>query len=79
MLGMIGNDVESVKLFGRRDVSMDANMKALFDESDYYYRPLSWIELWLSSSNATDIGNSGLYYYPYFNDAKELFKGQRAK
>ena len=48
---MIGNDVESVKLFGRRDVSMDANMKALFDESNYPY-----------------------YYYPYFNDAKELFK-----
>ena len=66
MLGMVGNDVESVKLFGRRDVSMDANMKALFDESDYYYRPLSW-------------NISGLYYYPYFNDAKELFKGQRAK
>ena len=65
MLGMIGNDVESVKLFGRRDVSMDANMKALFDESDFYYRPLSWLELWLSSSNVTGSTITTLVHGPW--------------
>ena len=49
MLGITGNNVDSVKLIGRRDMSMDTNAKALFDENDRYY------------------------YYPYFNDAKELF------
>ena len=40
MLGMVDSSVESVKFIGRRDINMDANMKALFDESDeYYYRP----------------------------------------
>ena len=47
---MVGNDVESVKFIGRRDMKMDANMKAIFDENDR------------------------LYYHPYFNDAKELFR-----
>ena len=49
MLGIVGNNVESVKLIGRRDINMDANIKKIYDESDEYY-------------------------YPYFNDAKELFK-----
>ena len=49
MLGMVGNNVENVKFIGRRDMNMDANMKAFFDESDDYY-------------------------YPYFNDAEELFR-----
>ena len=40
MLGMVGNNVESVKFIGRRDMNMDARMKALFDESDKYrYEP----------------------------------------
>ena len=40
MLGMVGNNVESVKFIGRRDMNMDAIMKALFDESDKYrYKP----------------------------------------
>ena len=47
---MVGYNVESVKFIGRRDMSMDSNMKTLFDESDDYK------------------------YYPYFNDAKELFR-----
>ena len=37
MLGMTGYNVENVKLIGRRDINMDANMKRLFDESDEYY------------------------------------------
>ena len=40
MLGITGNNVDSVKLIGRRDMSMDTNAKALFDENDrYYYHP----------------------------------------
>ena len=40
MFGMIGYNVENVKLIGRRDINMNANMKRLFDESDeYYYYP----------------------------------------
>ena len=50
MLGIVGNNVESLKFIGIRDMNMDANMKALFDENDEYH------------------------YYPYFNDAKELFR-----
>ena len=34
---MVGNNVESVKIIGRRDLNMNANMKALLDESDEYY------------------------------------------
>ena len=47
MFGMNGNNVTNLKFIGRRDMNMDPNIKALFDESDEYY-------------------------YPYFNDAKEL-------
>ena len=50
MLGMIGVNVTNLKFIGRRDMTMDPNIKALFDESDEHY------------------------YYPYFNDAKELLK-----
>ena len=40
MLGMVDNNVESVKLLGRREMNLDANMKRLFDESDEHrYRP----------------------------------------
>ena len=49
MLGTVGNNVKSVKFIGRRDMNMDTNLKAIFDETDSHY------------------------YYPYFNDAKELF------
>ena len=38
MLGMVGNNVESVKLIGRREMNMDANMKTLFID-DYRYKP----------------------------------------
>ena len=48
MFGLNGNNVTNLKFIGRRDMDMDPNMKALFDESEKYY------------------------YYPYFNDAKEL-------
>ena len=34
---MIDNSVTSLKLFGRRDMDMDTNIKALFNESDEYY------------------------------------------
>ena len=50
MIGMVGNNVESVKFIGKRDLNMDTNMKAIFDESDIYH------------------------FYPYYNDAKELFE-----
>ena len=37
---MVDNNVESVKLIGRRDMNMNANMKTLFYESDKYrFRP----------------------------------------
>ena len=40
MIGMVDNNVESVKLIGRREMNMDANMKTLFNESDKYrFRP----------------------------------------
>ena len=45
---MNDTNVTNWKVIGRRDMKMDPNIKALFDESDQYY------------------------YYPYFNDAKEL-------
>ena len=48
MLGSVGNNVESVKFIGRRDMNMDANLRKIFNETDEYY------------------------FYPYFNDAKEL-------
>ena len=48
MLGSVGNNVESVKFIGKRDMNMDANLRKIFNETDEYY------------------------FYPYFNDAKEL-------
>ena len=48
MLGLVGNNVERVKLIGRRDMNMDENLRKIFNETDEYY------------------------FYPYFNDAKEL-------
>ena len=48
MFGSAGNNVESVKFIGRRDMNMDANLRKIFNETDEYY------------------------FYPYFNDAKEL-------
>ena len=50
MFGSAGNNVESVKFIGRRDMNMDANLRKIFNETDEYY------------------------FYPYFNDAKELFR-----
>ena len=50
MLGSVGKNVESVKFIGRRDMDMDANLRKIFIETDYYY------------------------FYPYFNDAKELLR-----
>ena len=50
MLGSVGNNVESVKFIGTRDMNMDANLRKIFNETDKYY------------------------YYPYFNDAKELLR-----
>ena len=50
MLGSVGNNVESVKFIGRRDMNMDANLRKIFNETDEYK------------------------FYPYFNDAKELFR-----
>lgn len=40
VLGIVGNgqkspQVESVKIFGTRDMNMDPNAKSLFDEIDY--------------------------------------------
>ena len=48
MFGMNDYNVTNLKFIGRRDMNMDPNIRALFDESDLNY------------------------YYPYFNDAKEL-------
>ena len=45
---MNSNNMTNFKFIGRRDMNMDPNIQALFDEMDEYY------------------------YYPYFNDAKEL-------
>ena len=40
MLGIVDNNVESVKVIGRREMNMDSNMKTLFYESDRNrYRP----------------------------------------
>ena len=40
MIGMVENNVENVKLIGRREMNMDANMKTLFYKSDEYrYKP----------------------------------------
>ena len=37
---MVGNNVESVKLIGRREMNMDAKMKTFFYERDEYrYKP----------------------------------------
>ena len=37
MLGMNGNNVTNLKFIGRRDMNMNPNIKAVFDESDDYY------------------------------------------
>ena len=34
MVGMVDNNIENVKLIGRREMNMDENMKRLFYESD---------------------------------------------
>ena len=40
MLGMVDNNVESVKFIGRREMNMDKYMKRLFyDSDDYRYKP----------------------------------------
>ena len=57
MLGLVDNNVESVKIIGRYDMNMDANLRKIFRESDYYYQ--------------TTLKH---YFYPYFNDAKELLR-----
>ena len=37
---MVGGNVRNVKLVGRREMDMGANIKTLFDNSDeYYYKP----------------------------------------
>ena len=56
MLGSVGNNVESVKFIGRRDMNMDTNLRKIFNETD---------ELM-----ATTAGKFN--HWPYFNDAKEL-------
>ena len=35
ILGMISNNVESVKILGTRDMNMDSKTKTIFDEIDY--------------------------------------------
>ena len=58
MLGMVGNNVESVKFIGRRDMNNNTNMRAVFGEIDR--------EPWQKEST--------IVFKPYFNDAKELFR-----
>ena len=36
---MVDDNVETVKLFGRRDIDMDVNMKTLFYENDWSVYP----------------------------------------
>ena len=38
MLGSVGNNVESVKFIGRRDMNMDANLRKIFNETDVNVR-----------------------------------------
>ena len=59
MLGMVGNNVESLKFIGRRDINMDTNMRALFKQND--------LRTW------TNLTYQRAVFKPYFNDAKELF------
>ena len=40
MLGMTGNNVESVKIIGRREMDMDENLKKIFkNEDDLHIKP----------------------------------------
>ena len=40
MIGMVDGNVDNAKSIGRREMNMDANMKALFYERDeYHYEP----------------------------------------
>ena len=40
MFGIVENNVENVKVIGRREMNMDSNMKRLFYETDdYRYKP----------------------------------------
>ena len=57
MIGMIENNVENVKVIGRREMNMDSNMKEIFYDA---------IQIPIYGSNK-------YRYTPYFNDAKELF------
>ena len=56
---MVGNNVESLKFIGRRDINMDTNMRALFKQNDLW----TWNTLTYQRA----------VFKPYFNDAKELF------
>ena len=59
---MVGNNVESLKFIGRRDINMDTNMRALFKQNDQ-------IPLWTWNT----LTYQRAVFKPYFNDAKELF------
>ena len=40
MLGMTGNNVDSVKIIGRREMDMDENLKTIFkNEDDLHIKP----------------------------------------
>jgi len=39
MLGIVDNNVKNIKLIGRREMNVDANMKTLFyDKDEYRYK-----------------------------------------
>ena len=38
LIGMVDNNIEAVKVIGRREMNMDGNMKTLFSESDNWKR-----------------------------------------
>ena len=63
LIGMVDNNIEAVKVIGRREMNMDGNMKKMVYESDsgYRYRPyfndakeLFGICFWIHCRKASD-------------------------
>ena len=62
MVGMVNNNVERLKVIGRREINMDEKMKKMFYESDYRrYKPyfndakeLFGISFWIHLRKTSD-------------------------
>ena len=71
MLGMTGNKVESVKIIGTREMDMDENLKAIFNnEDDVYIKPyFNDVQFNWETFNTRKIKT--VFFSPGRNDARD--------